>query len=95
MKTFTEYLLKEELTGEPIDDQWINDDKPVKTANGRKVTIVNVDIKEVPNIIYGQVDLGNGKKADYSWIDDGTCKSAQDQLGNPKKPSDEDNLVKA
>ena len=32
---------------------------------------------------------------EYEWEDNGTCKKAIDQYGNPKKPDDADKLVKA
>ena len=79
---------------EPIDDQWINDENPVMTKDGRKVYITSVDLSVVPNIIHGNVIMGKNIFA-FSWEDDGTCISAQDKLGNPIKPSENDQLVKA
>ena len=102
MQSIVDFILKEELIkqelfeqkGEPIDDQWIQDENPVMTKDGRQVIITKVDYKEVPNIIYGQVKLGT-KLFDYEWVDDGTCKKALDRYGNPKKADEADMLVKA
>lgn len=108
MQSIVDFILKEEAIkeelyvkqkimetkGDPIDDQWLNDEKPVMTKDGRQVIVVDIDMKEVPNIIKGQVKIKN-KLFDYEWLDDGTCKKALDQLGNPKKPEDADSLVKA
>jgi hypothetical protein len=93
MKSLQEYILNEKK-GDPIDDQWINDEKPVMTADGRQVIITKIDLKEVPNVIYGQVKMKE-KLFDYEWYDDGTCKKALDLMGNPKKADDADVLVKA
>ena len=102
MQYIIDFILKEELVkqqlfetkGDPIDEQWLNDDKPVMTKDGRQVIITEIDMKEVPNIIHGQVKMKT-KLFDYEWLDDGTCQKALDQLGNPKKPEESDNLVKA
>ena len=102
MQSIVDFILKEELVkqqlfetkGDPIDEQWLNDEKPVMTKDGRQVIITEIDMKEVPNIIHGQVKMKN-KLFDYEWLDDGTCQKALDQLGNPKKPEEADNLVKA
>ena len=51
-------------------------------------------MSNVPNIIKGQVKIGN-HLFDYEWEDDGTCIKATDRYGNPKKPEENDNLVKA
>jgi len=83
-----------EMKGEVIDDQWINDEKPVQTKDGRQVIVTSVDLKEVPNIIKGQVKMGS-KLFEYEWMDDGICIKALDKFGNPKKPDIADNLVKA
>lgn len=90
MKKISEVLYKKD---EPIDDQWINDEKPVKTADGRQAIVTDVDMSEVPNIIKGQVKFQT-KLLNYEWEDNGTCIKATDQYGNPKKPVDGDNLVK-
>ena len=82
-----------EAKTELIDDQWINDEKPVKTQDGRQAIILDVDMKEVPNIIKGQVKFQT-KLLDYEWQDNGICVKATDQYGNPKKPTESDNLVK-
>lgn len=92
MKTFSNYI--NEQKGDPIDEQWLNDEKPVITKDGRQVIIVSIDYEQVPNIIKGQVKMGE-KLFDYEWDDTGMCTKAVDQLGNPKKNSDSDNLVKA
>lgn len=91
MKRISDIL---EQNNEPIDDQWLNDEKPVATQDGRQVIVTEIDLKEVPNIIKGQVKMGT-KLFDYEWLDDGTCKKATDQYGNPKKPTDSDTLVKS
>ena len=51
MKTYTERI--DEMRGQHIDMQWINDEKPVMTKDGRQVIVTKVDISEVPNIIHG------------------------------------------
>ena len=100
-----EDILKEELfraipnkvfeqKGEQIDDQWIQDEKPVMTKDGRQAIITSVDYKEVPNIIHGQVKMGT-KLFEYDWDDSGMCIKALDKFGNPKKPDQSDMLVKA
>ena len=91
MKTLTQIV--NEHKGQPSDDQWLNDEKPVMTKDGRPVTVISVDIKNVPNIVIGQIKDGD-KILNYKWEDDGTCISAEDRLGNPVKPSKEDDLVK-
>lgn len=92
MKNLEEFI--NESKGQPIDDQWINDDKPVMTHDGRQVIIKKVDYEKVPNIIYGKVKMKE-KLFDYEWNDDGSCIKALDQLGNPKKADQADKLVKA
>ena len=93
MKNLKEYILLE-TKGDPIDDQWLNDEKPVMTKDGRQVIVTEIDLKEVPNIIKGQVKIKD-ELYEYEWEDNGTCKKAIDQYGNPKKPDDADKLVKA
>ena len=44
MKKFSEIL--NEQKGQPIDDNWINNEKPVQTKNGNQVIITNVRHKE-------------------------------------------------
>ena len=51
-------------------------------------------MKEVPNVIKGQVKMKD-KLFEYEWYDDGTCKKALDQFGNPKKADESDKLVKS
>lgn len=92
MKTLEQFV--NEHKGQPIDDQWINDENPVMTRDGRKVEILSVNMKEVPNVIIGQIKDGN-KVLNFKWEDDGTCISAEDKIGNPVRPSREDDLVKA
>lgn len=92
MKNIIDYI--KESKGDTIDSQWLNDDKPVMTKDGRQVIILNIDYSEVPNIIHGQVKMKD-KLFDYNWNDTGQCIKALDMMGNPKKPEDSDNLVKA
>ena len=92
MKTLTKYIIEQK--GDPIDEQWLNDEKPVMTKDGRQVIIISIDYKSVPNIIKGQVNMQE-KLFDYEWDDTGLCIKAVDQLGNPKKSVESDNLVKA
>ena len=92
MKDLQTYIL--ETKGDCIDDQWLNDEKPVMTKDGRQAIITKIDLDEVPNIIHGKVKIKNDL-VDYEWLDDGTCQKAIDQYGNPKKPVESDNLVKA
>lgn len=92
MKKLSEIV--NESKGQPIDDQWLNDEKPVMTKDGRQAIILDINFKEVPNIIKGQVKIKN-ELFDYEWLDDGTCIKALDRFGNPKKTSQTDNLVKA
>ena len=62
MQSIVDFILKEELVkqqlfetkGDPIDEQWINDEKPVMTKDGRQVIITEIDMKEVPKINHGQ-----------------------------------------
>lgn len=92
MKKFTEYITEQSV--KPIDDQWLNDDKPVKTKDGRNVIITKIDREEVPNVIIGKVKFGEDLY-DYEWDENGNCLKALDQRGNPKAPSENDMLVKA
>ena len=62
MKTYTEKIKDiNEMRGNHIDMQWINDEKPVMTKDGRQVIVTKVDISEVPNIIYGKVKMKDEK----------------------------------
>lgn len=92
MKTLEQFV--NEHKGQPIDDQWINDENPVMTRDGRKVEILSVNMKEVPNVIIGQIKDGD-KVLNFKWEDDGTCISAEDKIGNPVRPTRDDDLVKA
>lgn len=91
MKSILDYI--NEVKGDPIDDQWIQDENPVQTKDGRPVIITKVNYEEVPNIIIGQVKIGTDL-FDYEWEDSGMCIKALDRYGNPKKPDKSDNLVK-
>lgn len=92
MKTFTYFI--NEHRGDVIDDQWLQDERPVMTKDGNQVVITKIDYEEVPNIIKGQVKIKD-KLFDYEWLEDGTCSKATDQYGNPKQPDENDKLVKA
>ena len=97
MKSLTDYLKQDKITeskGQPIDDQWINDEKPVMTHDGRQVIITKVDMSKVPNVIHGQVKMGE-ELFEYEWLEDGVCQKAIDKMGNPKKADEADKLVKA
>lgn len=83
-----------ESRGDPVDEQWLNDEKPVMTKDGRPAIIEKINYDEVPNIIIGKVKW-NDKLLDYEWNDVGMCMKALDGFGNPKKPHESDNLVKA
>ena len=93
MKDLHQFIIEQDK-GEAIDDQWLNDEKPVMTQDGRQVIITKIDYDEVPNIIHGQVKMKE-KLFDYEWNDEGICIKALDALGNPKKADDADKLVKA
>ena len=83
-----------ETKGDAIDEQWLNDNKPVMTQDGRQAIITSIDRKQVPNIIHGKVKMGT-KLFKYEWLDDGTCQKALDRFGNPKNTDYADKLVKA
>lgn len=92
MKKFSEII--RERKEKPIDDQWLNDEKPVKTQDGRQAIVVEIDRSEVPNIIKGKVKEGEDL-FDYEWDETGVCIKALDKRGNPKAPTENDMLVKA
>ena len=92
MKDIKDYILEQK--GDDIDEQWLNDEKPVMTKDGRQVIITKINYDEVPNIIKGKVKW-NEKLFEYEWNDEGVCIKAIDRLGNPKKPDESDKLVKA
>ena len=92
MKSLSKYIT--ETKGDDIDEQWLNDERAVMTKDGRQAIVTSIDLKEVPNVIYGKVKMKD-KLLDYEWYEDGTCKKAIDQFGNPKKTDDADTLVKA
>ncbi len=92
MKTISQVI--NEQQNKPIDYQWLNDEKPVKTKDGNQVIITKIDMEQVPNIIYGKVKFRE-ELFEYEWDENGICQKALDQRGNPKKPTENDNLVKA
>lgn len=92
MKTLSQFIIEQK--GDPIDEQWLNDEKPVMTKDGKQVIIMKIDYEQIPNIIYGQVKIKD-KLVEFEWTDDGKCTKATDQYGNPKKTDDNDSLVKA
>ena len=51
-------------------------------------------MSEVPNKILGKVKY-NEDLFEFEWDENGICLKATDQRGNPKKPDESDNLVKA
>lgn len=92
MKSLNNYILEKQ--NEPIDTQWVNDEKPIKTIDGRQVIIYSIDRKQVPNVLKGSVKM-NDSLFEFEWLDNGTCVKATDKLGNPKQPDSSDNLIKA
>lgn len=80
-------------SSQQIDSTWLDNEKPVKTRDGRQAIVLDIDISKVPNIIKGQVKVGD-KMCDYEWDDTGKCLRASDERGNPQRPSDKDTLVK-
>ena len=67
MNTLSEYVKQlNEVLGQPIDDQWLNNEKPVMTKDKRQVIIIDRDMSKVPNILKGQVKIMN-KMFDYEW----------------------------
>lgn len=94
MKSILNYIIKEDTEINNIDDQWINDQKPVQTRDGRQAIIKKVDRSKIPNELIGKVNIKD-KLYDYVWDENGICIKAVDQFGNPKKPHQADNLIKA
>ena len=92
MKKLSDFVL--EHKGDIIDEQWLNDEKPVMTKDGRQAIILSINMKEIPNVIKGQVKIDDDL-VDYEWLDNGVCVKALDRMGNPKKPTEGDTLVKA
>ena len=90
MKDLSTFILE---TTQRINSAWLDNEKPVKTQDGRQAIVLDIDISKVPNIIKGQVKIGD-KMCDYVWDDTGTCLQASDEHGNPQKPTDKDTLVK-
>lgn len=103
MKTLSEYIEQSskvsssdeyiQEANQPIDDQWLNDEKPVRTKDGKQVIITKIDMEEVPNVIHGKVKIGE-ELFDFEWNENGECIKALDQRGNPKAPTEGDFLVK-
>lgn len=91
MKKFSEFI--NEQRGEPIDRQWLDDEKPVQTKGGNQAIIIKIDMSEVPNVIIGKVKYKEDL-FEFEWDENGFCTKATDQRGNPKKPEESDNLVK-
>lgn len=91
MKKLSEFVNE---SSEDIDEQWINDDKPVKTKDGRQAIIKRIDMTKVPNVLIGTVKIGD-KLVDYEWDEYGKCLKAKDQYGAGKRPDDSDRLIKA
>jgi len=92
MKKLLEFINEEK--GDNIDDQWLNDDKPVMTYDGRPAIITNIDYAQVPNMIYGKVKMKDSL-FDFIWYENGECYKAVDLYGNPKVVDKNDNLVKS
>ena len=92
MKKLSDFIL--ERKGDIIDEQWLNDEKPVMTKDGRQAIILSINMKEIPKVIKGQVKIDDDL-VDYEWLDNGVCVKALDRMGNPKKPTEGDTLVKA
>ena len=70
MKTISQVI--NEQQNKHIDDQWLNDEKPVKTKDGNQVIITKIDMEQVPNIIYGKVKFGE-ELLEYEWDENGIC----------------------
>lgn len=92
MKTLQNFI--NERKGALIDEQWLNDEKPVMTKDGRQAIITKIDFKQIPNIIIGKVKHEEDL-LEYEWDENGVCMKALDRRGNPKKPDENDRLVKA
>lgn len=92
MKKLSDFIL--EVKGDHIDEQWLNDEKPVMTKDGRQAVVLDIDMSQIPNIIKGEVKIED-KMVSYEWLEDGTCVKALDRMGNPKKPAPCDTLVKS
>lgn len=94
MKSLIQYILKEQQFNK-IDMDWIDNENPVCTIDGRQVNVKRVDYKEVPNIIIGEVYYKDSDIwQEFRWDDTGRCKSAKDAKGNGYAPGQNDNLVK-
>lgn len=91
MKSLEQYIA--ESKGQPINMEWIDNEKPVMTKDGRQAIVMDVDLSKIPNVIKGQVKMSNNKMMDYEWEENGKCIKSLDMYGNPKKPDDSDNLV--
>lgn len=84
-----------ESRGSAINMQWLNDNKPVMTKDGRQVIVMKIDLEQVPNVIIGQVKVNDNEVQEYEWNEFGICLKAVDKFGNPKRPDTADNLVMA
>lgn len=91
MKSLEQFV--NETKGRQINMQWIDNENPVMTKDGRQAIVIDVDLSKIPNIIKGQVKMSNNEMRDYEWDESGKCVKALDMYGNPKKPDDSDNLV--
>lgn len=76
-----------------IDMEWIDNDRPVITADGYEAKIDRVDMSEVPNQLIGKVYFNNGPQ-DWVWDETGKCLQCKDEHGNPFKPGDKEVLLK-
>ena len=93
MKKFSEIL--NEQKGQPIDDNWINNEKPVQTKNGNQVIITNVRHKESLMDAENSLDMvlrsiENEMSEDFYSID---LMNAYEELGTIIGEAVEDDLV--
>ena len=91
MKSLEEFV--NEAKGKAINMQWLDNENPVMTKDGRQAIVVDIDLSKIPNIVKGQVKQPNDKLVNYEWTETGECTKATDMYGNPKKPEDSDTLV--
>lgn len=92
MKTLLDYI--KETKGSPVNDYWLDNEKPVMTKGGLQAIVTEIDMSVVPNIIKGKVKIKDDLY-DFEWQEDGTCVKACDASGNPTKPEEMHNLVQA
>lgn len=98
MKTLEQFIHDNQITetkGNEINMEYIDNEKPVMTKDGRQAVVQDVDLSKIPNVIKGQVKMQNNEMRPYEWEENGTCIKAVDMYGNPKKPDEDDNLVQA